>query len=114
MPKLILLLTAQQIIQVSFQTFPTASLLGYNDINLSLLSYSKCFSNPSPMYHKISPKPVRQSNYFSSLTPIYRKIGPVPVRSLKYFSGPSSRYHKVNNLSPVRQSKIFQVEVAIL
>ena len=40
---LIVLLTASQITQVSFHTFLTASLLGYNKINLSPVSQSKCF-----------------------------------------------------------------------
>ena len=54
----VLVSTAYQIIQVSFDTFLTASLLGYNKINLSTVSWSKCFSSPSPIYHKISPNPV--------------------------------------------------------
>ena len=105
----IVLLTAQQIIQVSFQTFLTAFMLGYNKISLIPVSQSKCFSSPSPIYHKIILNP-RQSTYFSSLNTIYHKIHPSPVMQFKHFSSLSPTYHKVNPI-PERQAKIFQVQV---
>ena len=106
---LIILVTAQQIIQVIFQTFLTASLLVYTKIILSPVSQSMFFSIPSPVYHKISPKS-KQSKYFASLIPMYYKTNLSYVRQFKYFSSPSSIYHKVIP-SPVKRSEIFQVQV---
>ena len=75
---LIVLLTAEQIIEVIFHTFLTVSLLGYNKISLSPVSQSNCFSDPSQIYHKISTNSASQSEYFSSLIPRYNKINPSP------------------------------------
>ena len=85
LPNLIALLTASQIIEASFHTFLTRSLLRYKKISLSPVSYSKCFSGPSPVYHKTSPILASQSEYFTSLTPIYNKINRSRVRYLSIF-----------------------------
>ena len=103
---LIVSLIDEHTIQVSFQNFLTASLPGYDKINLSpAVTQSKCFSIPSPVCHKISPNP-RQSKYVSRLPLVYHKINPSPVRQFKYVLSPSPIYHKFNP-RPVRQSPRF-------
>ena len=106
--KFSVLLSAQQTIQVSFQTFLTESRFAYNNINLSPVSQFNCFSSPSSTYQQITANPVRQ--YFSRATTILHKINPSLVWQFKDFSSPSQIYHKANP-TQVMQSNIFQVQV---